>query len=123
MSLLVCGDDTPVIDYYLNGKLKYSIFTPLLENKASEDYFKYSLKYLKTTYKKLFEWVNNNSVCLITSDLDYEIPMRAMGYKTNFIPNPVNTDTITYNQPEIKERQKERHVWKSDGRRRYQRPV
>src|SRR5690606_11391443 len=53
------------------------------------------------TYRKLFNWVKGNSVCLVTSDLDYEIPMKAQGYTTHFIPNPINTDLITYNQPEI----------------------
>ncbi|RYJ41861.1 glycosyltransferase [Flavobacterium beibuense] len=101
MSLLICGDDTPIIEYCLNGDLKYSILTPYLQKKAPANYFKYSLKYLKPNYKKLFEWVKNNSVCIVTSDLDYEIPMKAMGYETHFIPNPINTDTITYNQPEI----------------------
>ncbi|MEE1898991.1 glycosyltransferase [Flavobacterium rakeshii] len=101
MSLLICGDDTPIIEYCLSGELKYSILTPFLEKKAPQSYFKYSLKYVKPNYKKLFEWVKNNSVCLITSDLDYEVPMKAMGYKTHFIPNPINTDTITYNQPDI----------------------
>ncbi len=104
MSLLVCGDDTPIVDYYLNGELKYYILTPLHENKVSKNYYKYSLKYLKSSYKNLFQWIKENTVGLITSDLDYEIPMKAMGYKTSFIPNPVNTDTITYNQPEIKDK-------------------
>ncbi|QEE51293.1 glycosyltransferase [Flavobacterium alkalisoli] len=101
MSLLICGDDTPIIKYCLSGNLKYSILTPYLEKRAPESDFTYSLKYLRPAYKKLFEWVKNNSACLVTSDLDYEVPMKAMGYKTNFIPNPINTDTITYNQPDI----------------------
>lgn len=104
MSLLICGDDTPIIDYCLSGDLKYSILTPYLEKKVPASYFKYSLKYLKPNYKQLFEWVKDNSACLITSDLDYEVPMKAMGYKTHFIPNPINTDAITYNQPEINDR-------------------
>lgn len=101
ISLLICGDDTPIIDYCLNGDLKYSILTPYLEKIVPANYFKYSLKYLEPNYKKLFEWVKDNSVSLITSDLDYEVPMKAMGYETYLIPNPINTDTITYNQPEI----------------------
>ncbi|WP_417355768.1 glycosyltransferase family protein [Flavobacterium sp.] len=101
MSLLICGDDTPIIDYCLNGDLKYSILTPFLEKRATAQYYNYSLKYLTPNYRKLFNWVKGNSVCLVTSDLDYEVPMKAQGYTTHFIPNPINTDLITYNQPEI----------------------
>ncbi|MFL9837878.1 glycosyltransferase [Flavobacterium sp. ST-75] len=101
MSLLVCGDDTPIIGYCLNGNLKYSILTPYIEKRATAQYYNYSLKYLTPTYRKLFNWVKDNSVCLVTSDLDYEVPMKTQGYTTHFIPNPINTDLITYNQPEI----------------------
>ncbi|WP_330442931.1 glycosyltransferase [Flavobacterium sp. C4GT6] len=101
MSLLVCGDDTPIIDYCLNGDLKYSILTPYIEKRATAQYYNYSLKYLTPAYRVLFNWVKDNSVCLVTSDLDYEVPMKAQGYTTRFIPNPINTDLITYNQPAI----------------------
>ena len=101
MSLLVCGDETPIIDYNLKGELKYSILSPYLEDKSLKNIFLYSLKYLNKDYKKLFKWIKEHSKVLITSDLDYEIPMKEMGYETTFIPNPINTDKISYIQPEV----------------------
>lgn len=104
MSLLICGDDTPIIDYYLRDELNYSILTPYLKDKSLEDYFKYSLKYCTPGYRKLFDWVKEHSSVIVTSDLDYEIPMKRSGFTSLFIPNPINTDTITFIAPEIKDR-------------------
>lgn len=104
MSLLVCGDETPVIDYCLSGKLKYSILTPYLEDKSLKSYFSYSLKYTTKSYRRLFEWIKDNSSCIITSDLDYEIPMKALGYTTHFIPNPININNLEYIQPVIEDK-------------------
>ncbi|WP_188621968.1 glycosyltransferase family protein [Flavobacterium suaedae] len=101
MSLLVCGDETPIVEYNLKGELKYSVLSPYMEDKSLKNIFLYSLKYLNNNYKKLFEWVKEHSKVLITSDLDYEIPMKEMEYKTTFIPNPINTDKISYIHPEI----------------------
>lgn len=104
MSLLVCGDETPIVDYNLKGELKYSVLTPYLEDKNMKPLFEYSLKYIKPSYRKLFEWVKGHANVLISSDYDYELPMHKMGYNTLFIPNPINTDIIGYNQPEVKEK-------------------
>ncbi|NDI99870.1 glycosyltransferase [Flavobacterium sp. LaA7.5] len=104
MSLLVCGDETPIIDYNLKGELKYSILSPYLEDKKLKRLFQYSLKYTQYNYRELFEWVKAQATVLITSDLDYELPMNRMGYTTHFIPNPINIDKIKYNQPEIQDK-------------------
>jgi len=101
VSLLVCGDETPVIEYNLSGKLKYSILTPYFKDKSLKNYYSYSFKYLTKTHRNLFEWIAEKADSIITSDLDYEIPMRAMGYNTHFIPNPINTETIAFTPLEI----------------------
>ena len=103
-SLLICGDETPIVDYALTGKLKYSVLTPYLNDNSLKDLFAYTLKYTSPAHRSLFEWVKNNVGCLITSDLDYEVPMRAMGYTTILIPNPINKDTITYTEPAVSEK-------------------
>jgi len=101
LSLLICGDETPVVDYYLTGKLKYSILTPYLKDKSLKPYFRYSLKYANKAHRSLFEWVKANARCLITSDLDYEVPMKAMEYDTIFIPNPINSAAISFIPPVV----------------------
>jgi len=94
ISLLICGDETPVIDFYLKKEQNYSILTPLIEDFTLQNEYYYVLKYQQKNYRKLFEFINSTVNCLIVSDLDYKIPMDKMGYNTTFIPNPVNTDKI-----------------------------
>ena len=94
--LLVCGEDTPVIDFLLKNEMKYSILSPLLENKKLKNHYHYSLKYVQNNYRKLFDFVNSKASALIVSDLDYKIPMEQMGFTVNFIPNPVNTEFIAF---------------------------
>ena len=100
-SLLVCGDETPVIDYLFKKEMKYSVLTPYFEDKSLRKKFEFPLKYRTKSYRKTFNWMHNNCNSLIASDLDYKIPLEAMKYKTHFIPNPINTDTIKFKESEI----------------------
>jgi hypothetical protein len=96
MSLLVCGDETPIVDYYLADKFSYSVLTPYLQNKSLKKYYSYSLKYVSNEHRELFTWIESKAQSIITSDIDYEIPMQQMGYITQLIPNPINTDNINF---------------------------
>lgn len=98
-SLLVCGDETPIVKFQLKEKNFYSVHTPYLEDKKLKNIYSFSLKYQKKCYEKTFNMLLKHCQTLITSDLDYEIPMKKMGYSTNFIPNPINTDKITVGNP------------------------
>lgn len=93
-SLLVCGDDVPVIEYLLKNEMKYSILTPYFEDNTLKKHYNFPLKYVTSEYKKTFNWLIEHCQNVITSDLDYEIPMQKMGFKTTFIPNPINTTKI-----------------------------
>lgn len=95
-SLLICGDETPIVDYWFKEELKYTVLTPYFEDNSLENQFRFPLKYRKKSYRKTFDWLQENCQKLITSDLDYEIPMQKMGYSTTFIPNPINTETIIF---------------------------
>ena len=95
-SLLVCGDETPIIDYLFKKEFKYSVLTPYFEDNSIEKEFQFPLKYRNDNYRKTFNWLVKNCQNLITSDLDYEIPMQKMGFQTTFIPNPINTDKIAF---------------------------
>ena len=99
-SLLICGDETPIVDYWFQNELKYSVLSPYFEDNSLENQFRFPLKYRKESFRKTFEWLNENCQQLITSDLDYEIPMRKMGFLTTFIPNPINTDKIVFQPTE-----------------------
>ena len=96
VSLLICGEDTPIVEYLLKQEMKYSILSPLFEDATLKKNYNYTLKYVRPQYRKTFDFIKEKSSSLITSDLDYKIPMEAMGYQAAFIPNPINTDTIEY---------------------------
>ena len=95
-SLLICGDEVSVVDYWFQNELKYSVLSPYFEDNSLEKHFQFPLKYRKDSYRKTFKWLNKNCQKLITSDLDYEIPMQKVGFTTTFIPNPINTDKIIF---------------------------
>ena len=103
-SLLICGDETPIVDYLIKKEFKYSVLTPYFEDNSIEKEFQFPLKYRKNSYRKTFDWLKENCQNLITSDLDYEIPMQKMGFQTTFIPNPINTDTIAFQNVEIEDK-------------------
>ncbi|HMI06570.1 MAG TPA: glycosyltransferase [Flavobacterium sp.] len=94
--LLICGEDTPIIDELLRGKLKYSILTPMLKDNSLRRIYNYSLKYTKRSYRNLYEFVIQNTNGIIVSDLDYKIPMEQTNTKFTFIPNPINIDKIEF---------------------------
>lgn len=100
-SLLVCGDETPIIDYLFKKEMKYSILTPYFNDNSLEKQFYFPLKYRTKSYRKTFDWLHDNCKALIASDLDYKIPLDAMNYKPYFIPNPTNTDKILFKELEI----------------------
>ncbi|PTS95567.1 glycosyl transferase family 1 [Flavobacterium sp. HMWF030] len=98
--LLVCGEDTPIIDFLLTDKLKYSILTPYLKDNNLKSEFRFSLKYAQKNYRDLYDFVNKRVSATIVSDLDYKIPIP----EKTLIPNPINTDKIAFENLDINKR-------------------
>ncbi|PNQ73730.1 glycosyl transferase family 1 [Hanstruepera neustonica] len=94
--LLSCGDDYISINHYLKSNLKYSILTPYKENPNLKSKFNYSLKYTTKPYKKLHDYLYQNTEGVIASDLDYHLPLKGNNHYLGLIPNPINTDKIEY---------------------------
>lgn len=90
--LLVCGEDTPVIDFLLKDEVKYSILTPLLQNKKLAPNYHFSLKYTRKNYRNLYEFISKKVIRIMVSDLDYKLPLP----DKILIPNPVNIDKISF---------------------------
>ncbi len=103
-SLLICGDETPIVEYLFKKEFNYSVLNAYFEDDSLKKTFQFPLKYRKKSYRKTFDWLTQNCQKLITSDLDYEIPMQKMGFQTTFIPNPINTDKIAFLNVEIKDK-------------------
>lgn len=94
--LLICGDETPVVDELLKNKQRYSVMTPYFEDKSVEAHYRYTLKYTSEKYRQLYRYVSENASALLTSDLDYKLVLDEAGIETTLIPNPVNIDKIKF---------------------------
>ncbi|GEP52317.1 glycosyl transferase family 1 [Flavobacterium noncentrifugens] len=102
--LLVCGEEHPIIEELLKNKMKYSILSPYFENPKLKNGYTYTLKYTTALYKKLYDFVASEVNGIITSDLDYKIPMDLQHIKNTFIPNPINTDKIAFVQNPVSDK-------------------
>ncbi len=102
--LLACGDDYVTNRHYLDGKIRYSVLTPLKENPHLKKQYAYSLKYLRPSFRQLQAFVEENVAGIIPTDLDYAVPYAGHPKNAGMIPNPVNTDKIAYRFPPVKDK-------------------
>ncbi len=94
--LLACGTDYLSVKYAFDGKFRYSILSPYRENPELKNEYRYILNYLEPAHKKLHEFVFDNIQGVISSDLDYHIPLADHSLYLGMIPNPVNINQIKY---------------------------
>lgn len=94
--LLVCGDETPIVDVLLKNNLKYSVLTPYFNDPSTKKYYNYTLNYAGKQQRKLFDFLKSNCDGLLASDLDYKIPLEQAGIDFSFVPNPINIDKLTF---------------------------
>ena len=96
---LSAGDDSVNMKYAFEGKFKYSIATPLMENGDDEFISKrYKRFYRFTTknYQKLIKFLNENLNGIIAVDMDYHIPLLGHQKYLGLIPGPINIDKLNY---------------------------
>ncbi|NBL65332.1 glycosyltransferase [Flavobacterium sp. NST-5] len=101
ISLLICGDETPIVEVQLKNNLKYSVLTPLFENNKYKKFYNYTLKFVKKNHQNLFAFLLKKSNVVVASDLDYVIPLQQTNINFTHIPNPVNVDKLRYQSTEI----------------------
>ena len=101
--LLSCGTDYISVSYAYEKKFRYSILSPLFENKVDSKAFDPILKYLKPEFVRLHHRVMGVVEGVIASDLDYHIPMEGHPKYLGLIPNPINVEKIPYTFPEQQE--------------------
>ncbi|MEH6538131.1 MAG: glycosyltransferase [Psychroserpens sp.] len=94
--LLSCGCDFPSVKYAYDKKFKYSILTPFFENKVSKKEFSQVFLYLEESHINLHHFIYENIQGVISSDLDYHLPLKDHPKYLGLIPNPINTDRIGY---------------------------
>lgn len=96
MFLLSCGTDRISVQYAMDKKFRYSILTPLFENKVSKEQCFPALKYLRPSFDKLHQYIFQNINGVIASDLDYHIPMKGHPKYLGMIPNAINVDALKF---------------------------
>ncbi|MDC1492746.1 glycosyltransferase [Flavobacteriaceae bacterium] len=99
--LLSCGVDYKSVKYALEKKFKYSILTPYFEDNKLKNNYRHILKYNNTSYEKLHRYIYKNILGVISSDLDYHIPLFGEKKYLGMAPNPINIDNIKYNFTEV----------------------
>lgn len=102
--LLCCGTDHLSVKYAYDKQFRYSILTPLFEKKVSKKDFRQVLSYLKPSYLNHHRFVFDNIQGVIATDMDYHLPMKEHPKYLGFIPNPINTDKISFIENPIEDK-------------------
>ena len=102
--LLSCGVDYLSVKYALENKFKYSILTPYLNDKLLLKKYRHILKYNSSEFKKLHRYIYKNIKGVISSDLDYHIPLIGERKYLGMVPNPVNLKKLSYDFVEIEDK-------------------
>ena len=97
--LLSCGTDFISVNYANNNKYRYSILTPYKEGKDSAMLSSYGLKFLNPEFKQLHKHIYSVIKGVISSDLDYHIPLINHPKYLGLVANPINTNLLEYNFP------------------------
>ncbi len=100
--LLSSGTDVPSVDFAYQKKFKYSILTPFNEQKVSKKSYQPILKYLENAYVDLHHYIYDHIKGVISTDIDYHLPLVGHSKYLGMIPNPINTDRISYIENKIK---------------------
>ena len=77
---------------------------PYFENSKSKKEFSYILNFLSNNHKKTHDLVYQNIQGVICSDMDYVLAMQKHPMFLGLIPNPINTDTIEFNELKIEDK-------------------
>ena len=102
--LLSCGIDYQCMSYMMDGKFRYCVMTPYLNDPSLKPLYKFQLQYLNDDFKKLHHFIYEKAHGVIASDMDYHIPLLGDKLYLGLIPNPINTETIGYLPMELKDK-------------------
>lgn len=103
--LLSCGTDYPSVSYALQGKIRKSIFTPLLHKEIDEKYYAPALKYISPEFKDLHNFIYKEIIEKVAaSDLDYHFPLKNHPKYYGLIPNPINVDQLQADDQKISDK-------------------
>lgn len=103
--LLSCGTDYSSVSYAIDQKIRYSIFTPFLEERIPESHYRGALRFLKPEFRRLHHYLYNKVIeGVIASDMDYHLPLINHPKYLGLIPNPINIKKLKFNKIEVKDK-------------------
>ena len=102
--LLSCGADYISVKHSFDKKPAYSILEPYFKNKTSRKSFDPILKYLKPAYQSLHQFVFNIVEGIVSSYLDYHIPLKGHPKYLGLIANPINIELLKFTPLKVKEK-------------------
>lgn len=102
--LLSCGTDYTSVSYANDDKFRYSILTPYKNGKDTTFLSAYGLKFLEPEFKALHNHIYKKINGVIASDLDYHIPLKNHPKYLGLIPNPINTEILKFEKPQIEDK-------------------
>src|SRR5690606_35481558 len=94
--LLSCGTDYISVKYAYDKKFRYSILTPWHDNPKLNKQYKFIIRYLSKPYYQLHRFIYDNVAGVISSDLDYHIPLINHPKYLGMVPNPINSKKIDF---------------------------
>lgn len=102
--LISSGIDYQCMSYMMEGKFRYSIMSPYLEDQSLFETYQFQLQYLNEKFTKLHNFIYDHCYGVIASDMDYHIPLLGHEKYLGLAPNPINTDRIQYIPLKINEK-------------------
>lgn len=96
--LMCCGTDYLSVKYSFENINFKSLVLPYLDGKIKDKDFQNVLKFRTKEFEKLHHYIYKNIKGIITSDMDYEIPIKNIPKYLGLIPNPINTDKIEFRE-------------------------
>ncbi|WP_033959004.1 glycosyltransferase family protein [Psychroserpens jangbogonensis] len=94
--LISSGIDHQCMSYMMEGKFRYSIMSPYLEDQSLYETYQFQLQYLNEEFTNLHNFIYKQCYGVIASDMDYHIPLVGHEKYLGLAPNPINTDRIEY---------------------------
>ena len=94
--LLSCGDDYPYVSYCFSHPEYKSVIQPYLEGKVKAKDFENVLKFRRPSFENLHRYIYSKIAGVISSDLDYHVPLSGHPKYLGMIANPVNIDKIEF---------------------------
>lgn len=102
--LLSAGDDYIYVKYNFEHPENPSIVQPYLAGKIADKDFSNVLKFRTKAFEKLHQYIYENIVGVIATDIDYHIPLQHHPKYLGLIPSPMNLDKFPKNEIGIKDR-------------------